>query len=127
MTGVSLVAMIGMSLHSCAPAGPQIQCTELGQTYSRKDLRDLAMRGLGDGGPPNSQSSAAMLCLARAGDSHFELLGARAAYNLSMAGDRRSSEYRRESCGILRRCSAYDTSCASDLSGAECPASDSGR
>ena len=70
----------------------------------------------------DANSPAASLCLARAGEKPFELFGARAAYNLSLRADAQSSEYRQESCRILRRCSAYDQGCASDLRSAVCPA-----
>jgi hypothetical protein len=119
---VSAFAAIGVFLHSCEPAGPSIYCRELHQTYSRKDLRDLATSGIGDKAPdPMGRSAPAVLCLARSGDEPFELLGARAAFNLSSNGGPDSRAYRAEGCKVLRRCAGFDRFCADDLKHAACP------
>ena len=118
-----IIAAVAMStlISSCEPNGPAIYCRELGHTFAREDLWKMA-RCTGDCFDAEGRSPAASLCLARAGEKPFELFGARAAYNLSLRADARSSEYRQESCRILRRCSAYDQDCAYELRSAACPA-----
>ena len=112
---VVAAAMIGAAVHSCEPRGPQIACRELGRTYSRKDLRDLALSTINGDAGPLPEARPAAICLARAGDHRYEFAGAGVAYQRWQRGGPGTSGYLAESCGILRRCAARDEWCAQEL------------